>query len=41
MELENTINKAWEVRDAISKDSDSKIITAIEHTIESLDQGKI
>ena len=41
MELENTINQAWEVRDAISKDSDSKIITAIEHTIESLDQGKI
>ena len=41
MELENTINQAWEVRDTISKDSDSKIITAIEHTIESLDQGKI
>ena len=41
MELENTINQAWEVRDSISKDSDSKIITAIEHTIESLDQGKI
>jgi len=41
MELENTINQAWEVRDAISKDSDSKIITAIENTIESLDQGKI
>ena len=41
MELENTINQAWEVRDAISKESDSKIITAIEHTIESLDQGKI
>lgn len=41
MELENTINQAWEVRDTISKDSDSKIITAIENTIESLDQGKI
>ena len=41
MELENTINQAWEVRDTISKESDSKIITAIEHTIESLDQGKI
>jgi len=41
MEFENTINQAWEVRDTISKDSDSKIITAIEHTIESLDQGKI
>ena len=41
MELENTINQAWEVRNTISKDSDSKIITAIEHTIESLDQGKI
>ena len=41
MELENTINQAWEVRDTISKDSDSKIITAIEQTIESLDQGKI
>ena len=41
MELVNTINQAWEVRDTISKDSDSKIITAIEHTIESLDQGKI
>jgi 2,3,4,5-tetrahydropyridine-2-carboxylate N-succinyltransferase len=41
MELENTINQAWEVRDTISKDSDTKIITAIEHTIESLDQGKI
>ena len=41
MELENTINQAWEVRDTISKDSDPKIITAIEHTIESLDQGKI
>ena len=41
MELENTINHAWEVRDTISKDSDSKIITAIENTIESLDQGKI
>ena len=41
MELENTINQAWEVRDTISKESDSKIITAIENTIESLDQGKI
>ena len=41
MELENTINQAWEVKDTISKDSDSKIITAIENTIESLDQGKI
>ena len=41
MKLENTINQAWEVRDTISKDSDSKIITAIENTIESLDQGKI
>ena len=41
MELENTINQAWEVRDTISKNSDSKIITAIENTIESLDQGKI
>ena len=41
MELENTINQAWEVRDTISKDSDSKIVTAIENTIESLDQGKI
>ena len=41
MELENTINQAWEVRDTISKDSESKIITAIENTIESLDQGKI
>ena len=41
MELENTINQAWEVRDNISKESDSKIITAIENTIESLDQGKI
>jgi 2,3,4,5-tetrahydropyridine-2-carboxylate N-succinyltransferase len=41
MELENTINQAWEVRDTISKDSDSKIITAIENTIESLDPGKI
>jgi 2,3,4,5-tetrahydropyridine-2-carboxylate N-succinyltransferase len=41
MELENTINQAWEVRDTISKDSDSKIIAAIEHAIESLDQGKI
>ena len=41
MELENTINQAWEVRDTIFKDSDTKIITAIEHTIESLDQGKI
>lgn len=41
MELENTINQAWEVRDTISKDSDTKIITAIENTIESLDQGKI
>ena len=41
MELENIINQAWEVRDTISKDSDSKIITAIENTIESLDQGKI
>ena len=39
--MENTINQAWEVRDTISKDSDSKIITAIENTIESLDQGKI
>ena len=41
MELENTINQAWEVKDTISKESDSKIITAIENTIESLDQGKI
>ena len=41
MELENTINQAWEVRDTISKESDSKIIIAIENTIESLDQGKI
>ncbi|MEJ6771690.1 MAG: 2,3,4,5-tetrahydropyridine-2,6-dicarboxylate N-succinyltransferase [Pelagibacteraceae bacterium] len=41
MELENTINQAWEVRDTISKESDSKIITALENTIESLDQGKI
>ena len=41
MELENTINQAWEVRDTISKDSDTKIITAIESTIESLDQGKV
>ena len=41
MKLENTINQAWEVRDTISKNSDSKIITAIENTIESLDQGKI
>ena len=41
MELENTINQAWEVRDTISKESDLKIITAIENTIESLDQGKI
>ena len=41
MELENTINQAWEVKETISKDSDSKIITAIENTIESLDQGKI
>ena len=41
MELENTIDQAWEVRDTISKESDSKIITAIENTIESLDQGKI
>jgi len=41
MELENIINKAWEVKETISKDSDSNIITAIENTIGSLDQGKI
>ena len=41
MELENIINQAWEVKETVSKDSDSKIITAIESTIESLDQGKI
>lgn len=41
MELENIINKAWEIRETVTKNSDSKIITAIEHTIEHLDQGKI
>ena len=41
MDLENIINKAWETKENISKDSDSKIITAIENTIESLDQGEI
>jgi len=41
MELENIINQAWEVKETVSKDSDAKIIIAIESTIESLDQGKI
>lgn len=41
MELEDIINKAWEVKETISEESNLKIITAIESTIEFLDQGKI
>ena len=41
MKYEKIINQAWEKKEKISKDSDSKIIEAIKETIDLVDQGTI
>ena len=41
MKYEKIINQAWEKKEKISKDSDSKIIKAIKETIDLVDQGTI
>ena len=41
MKYEKIINQAWEKKEKISKDSDSKIIEAIKETIDLVDRGTI
>ena len=38
-ELETIINQAWDKREEINKDSDKKIIDAINQTVNDLDSG--
>ncbi|HRD24493.1 MAG TPA: 2,3,4,5-tetrahydropyridine-2,6-dicarboxylate N-succinyltransferase, partial [Candidatus Fonsibacter ubiquis] len=41
MSFENIILQAWEDRNSINKNSDKKIISAINETLENLDSGTI
>ncbi len=41
MSLEDIILQAWEDRNSINKNSDKKIISAINETLENLDSGTI
>ena len=41
MSIEEIINKAWEIKDQINKESDKSIIDAINETIHLLNEGKI